>query len=137
MKEIPKNPYPPPIFPAFFRVDRIEKITLTKEHYDNDLYDKYNTGNMRNYLQFMYAGKLLIIKVKCRTDLVDVFMDRLPNHWLIEDQGQYQILGAKVFGSGFIKWALSMGKSIEILEPVELRAQIIKEVKCLSDLYKI
>lgn len=110
---------------------------MTKEHYDDDLYVKYNAGDMRNCLQFMYAGKLLIIKVRCKTDLVDVFKDRLPNHWIIEDKGKYQILGAKVFGKGFIKWALSMGRGIEILEPVELRAQIINEIKCLNDLYKI
>lgn len=85
----------------------------------------------------MYAGKLLIIEVKCRNDLVDVFKDRLPNHWLIEDQGEYQILGAKVFGKGFIRWALSQGEAIEILKPVELREKVIDEIKKVNNIYDI
>lgn len=53
-------------YPAFFRIDRIRKIKSMNEKYDEKLYQQYNTGSMRNCLQFMYAGKLLTVKIRCK-----------------------------------------------------------------------
>lgn len=50
-------------YPAFFRIDRIKDIKDLNEKYDEKLYQQYNTGSMRNCLQFMYAGKLLTVKI--------------------------------------------------------------------------
>lgn len=122
-------------YPAFFRVDRIESFNMTDEHYSEQLYDKYNAAKMRNCLQFMYAGELLQVKVRCKNLAVEAFKDRLPNHWLIADEGEWKVYGAKVFGEGFIKWALSQGSSIAILEPVKIRDKLVKEIKCLKKLY--
>lgn len=53
-------------YPAFFRVDRIESFNVTDEQYSEELYKIYNAGKMRNCLQFMYAGELLNVKVRCK-----------------------------------------------------------------------
>lgn len=53
-------------YPAFFRIDRTRKIKSMNEKYDEKLYQQYNTGSMRNCLQFMYAGKLLTVKIRCK-----------------------------------------------------------------------
>ena len=50
-------------------------------------------------------------------------------------EGEYKIYKAKVFGEGFIKWVLSQGSNIEILEPIEVRNKLIKQIKDLNDLY--
>lgn len=122
-------------YPAFFRVDRIESFKMTDEHYSEQLYEKYNAAKMRNCLQFMYAGELLQVKVRCKNLAVEAFKDRLPNHWFIADEGEWKVYGAKVFGEGFIRWALSQGSSIEILEPVKIRDKLVKEIKSLKELY--
>ena len=84
----------------------------------------------------MYTGELLNIKVRCKNQSVEAFKDRLPNNWLIKDEGEFKIYGAKVFGDGFIKWVLSQGTNIEVLEPLILREKILKEVNQINDLYK-
>lgn len=112
-------------YPAFFRIDRISHFSITNEIYDVALYTKYNTGYMRNCLQFMYAGELLSVKIKCKNSVVETLKDRLPNYWLNEDCTDYKIFTIKVFGNGFIRWALSQGDNIEILEPVELRKKYL------------
>ena len=122
-------------YPAFFRVDRIESFKMTNERYSEQLYDKYNAAKMRNCLQFMYAGELLQVKVRCKNLAVEAFKDRLPNHWLIADEGEWKVYGAKVFGEGFIKWVLSQGSSIEVLEPLKLRERIIQEINLIKRLY--
>lgn len=123
-------------YPAFFRIDRISHFSVTDETYDTALYTKYNTGYMRNCLQFMYAGELLTVKIRCKNSVVETLRDRLPNNWLIKEESDYKIFSVKVFGNGFIRWALSQGDSIEILEPIELRQQIFDEVSKLLKLYK-
>ena len=123
-------------YPAFFRVDRIERFKMTDEHYSERLYEKYNAAKMRNCLQFMYAGELLQIKVKCKNKAVEAFKDRLPNHWLIADEGEWKVYGAKVFGEGFIRWALSQINYVEILEPLSLRLEFLKALNKIVVLHK-
>lgn len=124
-------------YPAFFRVDRIKNVKNLNEKYDAKFYQQYNTGNMRNYLQFMYTGKLLTVKIRCKNCAVEAMRDRLPNNWLVKDEGEYKIYKVKVFGEGFIKWVLSQGSNIEILEPIEIRDKLIEKVKDLGILYMI
>lgn len=123
-------------YPAFFRIDRIIDIKNTNKKYEENIYKKYNTGSMKNCLQFMYAGKLLNAKIRCKNDAVEAMQDRMPNNWLIKDEGEYKIYKVKVFGEGFIRWALSQGDSIEILEPITIREKLKKHIECLNILYK-
>lgn len=123
-------------YPAFFRVDRIESFNVTDEQYSEELYKIYNAGKMRNCLQFMYAGELLNVKVRCKKQAEEAFKDRLPNNWLIKDEGEYKVYGARVFGEGFVKWALSQGSNMEILEPRQFRERVKSEIKKIYDLYK-
>ncbi len=122
-------------YPAFFRVDRIESFNVTDEQYSEELYKIYNAGKMRNCLQFMYAGELLNVKVRCKKQAEEAFKDRLPNHWLIKDEGEYKVYGARVFGEGFVKWALSQGGNMEILEPQQLRERMKDELEKMYGLY--
>ncbi len=124
-------------YPAFFRIDRIKNILVMHKTYSKAIYQSYNAAGMKNCLQFMYAGELLIVKVKCKNFAVEAFKDRLTNNWLIEDNGDYKIFGAKIFGEGFIRWALSQGNAIEILEPEHLRRCMIEEIKKLNKIYRI
>ena len=123
-------------YPAFFRVDRIESFNITDEQYSEDLYKTYNAEKMRNCLQFMYAGELLNVKVRCNKQAEEAFKDRLPNHWLIKDEGEYKVYGARVFGEGFVKWALSQGCNMEILEPQHIRERLKIEIEKIYWLYK-
>lgn len=123
-------------YPAFFRVDRIKSFMVTNEHYSETLYEQYNAGEMRNCIQFMYAGELMNVKVRCKNQAVEAFKDRLANNWLIKDEGEYKVYGARVFGEGFVRWALLQGNNIEILEPKSLREKFLKEISNILALYK-
>lgn len=124
-------------YPAFFRVDRIKTIFFTDKKATDRLIGKYDTGKMRNYLHFMYAGELLTVKVKCRNSVVTTFQNIVPEHWLIEEGDDFKIFGAKTFDKGFIRWILSQGAAVEILEPVKLRQTLINKIQKLNELYGI
>ena len=75
------------------------------------------------------------VKVRCKKQAEESFKDRLPNHWLIKDEGEYKVYGARVFGEGFVKWALSQGGNMEILEPQQLRERMKDELEKMYGLY--
>lgn len=124
-------------YPAFFRVDRIKNFSVMNKKITDNLIKKYDTGKMRNYLKLMYAGELLTIKIKCHNSAVTTFQNTVPNHWLIQNEDNFKIFGATIFDKGFIRWALSQGTAIEILEPLQLRQTLINEIKKLNELYNI
>lgn len=123
-------------FPAFFRVDRIECFNVFDEIYSKSLYEKYNVGDMKKCIQFMYAGNLMEVKLKCRNSILEPVLDRLPNSEIIDTDDEFKIIRCKIFGEGFIKWALSQGNQLEVLEPIELRKKLYEASLEIVDLYK-
>ena len=123
-------------YPAFFRLDRIESFVLTADRYSQKLLEQYNVGTMKQCVQFMYAGNLLDIKLKCLASALEAILDRLPNAKLIERSGISVIITAKAFENGFIRWVLSQGKAVEVLEPLDFREKIKNEVIDILTIYQ-
>lgn len=123
-------------FPAFFRIDRVDSFKLLEESYSRALFEKYNVGKMKNSIQFMYAGELVQVKLKCKKTSLEAVLDRLPNAEIIKEEKEIFLLKAEVFGQGLVKWILTQGENVELLEPVCLRQKIIDEALKIIDLYK-
>lgn len=66
---------------------------------------------------------------------VEAILDRLPNAKVIEKEEMYSIVTAKIFGDGFIRWILSQGNAVEVLEPIELRNSIREEAIEILNMY--
>ena len=123
-------------YPAFFRLNRIESFVLTVDRYSLKLFEEYNMGIMKQCVQFMYAGNLLNIKLKCLASAVEAILDRLPNAKVIERSGNSVIITAKAFENGFIRWVLSQGKAVEVLEPLDFREKVKNEVIDILNIYQ-
>lgn len=127
-----EKPYP---YPAFFRLDRIVCAEVTDEHYNPKLYEDYNIGRMKKCIQFMYAGKLMTVKIACQPEVVEPVQDRLPNSHIVGKDGERTILSTRVFGEGFLRWAMQYGNAIEVLEPKALRIKIAETAKSVAVMY--
>ena len=123
-------------FPAFFRIDRIVSFKLLDEKYSRAILEKYNVGKMKNSIQFMYAGQLMKVKLRCQKAVIEVVLDKLPNSEIIDMSKDFIILESEVFGQGLVKWILSQGNSVEVLEPMELKQKILEQALKILDLYK-
>lgn len=123
-------------YPAFFRLDRIEEVGITDEHYSPKLYSDYNMGRMKNCIQFMYAGELLNVKLACTPEVVEPVRDRLPNSRIAGKDGERTIITARVFGEGFLHWAMQYGGAIEVLEPESLREKMEQTAESVWKLYR-
>lgn len=124
-------------YPTVFRLDRITKCKAVGVNFNVSYANRFEEGVFRKRVQFMYAGELLHLKLKYTGKSVDAILDRLPTAEIIgEDSGGW-LIKANVYGKGILMWLLSQGDLVEVLEPPELREQMIGLVAKLNEVYGI
>lgn len=102
-------------FPTIYRLDRIQKLTVLDEQYQLPYNNRFEEGEFRKRIQFMYGGKLQKIKFKYTGLDVDAVLDRLPTAQIIdEEEGAYTIQ-AEVFGKGIEMWIRSQGENVSLI----------------------
>lgn len=103
-------------FPTIYRIDRIQRLRLSEEKFHIPYSSRFEEGEFRKRIQFMYGGKLQRIKFKYYGNDVDAILDKLPTAKILaEDNGAYTI-AAEVFGKGIDMWLRSQGDMVEVLE---------------------
>ena len=103
---------PNDIFPTIYRIDRIENVIFTNEKFSIPYSSRFEEGEFRKRIQFMYGGKLQKVKFTYSGYDIDAVLDRLPTAKILsEDNGVYTIT-AEVFGKGIDMWLRSQGDKI-------------------------
>lgn len=102
-------------FPTIYRIDRIKKLKVLEERFQIPYSSRFEEGEFRKRIQFMYGGKLQKVKFRYSGQDIDAVLDRLPTaHILDEHDGTY-IVEAEVFGRGIDMWLRSQGDLIELI----------------------
>lgn len=103
-------------FPTIYRIDRIQELSVLKEHYHIPYRDRFEEGEFRKRVQFMYGGKLRKVKFEYTGFSVEAVLDRLPTAQILsEDNGKY-VIAAEVFGDGIDMWLRSQGDLIKVVK---------------------
>ena len=81
-------------FPTIYRLDRIKKLKLLDEKFHIPYSSRFEEGEFRKRIQFMYGGKLQKVKFEYSGTDVDAVLDRLPTariikgrRWKVCDRG--------------------------------------------------
>lgn len=102
-------------FPTIYRIDRIEKVEVMDEHFTVPYAERFEEGEFRKRVQFMYGGKLRTVKFKYKGISIESVLDRLPSAEIIESgEGEWTVK-AEVFGNGIDMWMRSQGECIEVV----------------------
>lgn len=102
-------------FPTVFRVDRIGRFQGSGAKFKVPYKDRFNDGEFRKRVQFMYSGELRRVKFKFSGDSIDAVLDRLPTAEILsENQGIY-VVSVEVYGNGVDMWIRSQGEKVEVL----------------------
>ena len=102
--------------PTIYRVDRIARFTVTKDRFAIPYRDRFQEGEMRKRIQFMYGGKLQRIKFKYTGPNIEAVLDRLPTARVVEQLPEGgQVVEAEVFGTGIDMWVRSQGEWVEVI----------------------
>lgn len=103
-------------FPTIYRIDRIKSLKVLDERFYIPYSNRFEEGEFRKRIQFMYGGKLRKVTFRYTGTDIDAILDRLPTAKILdEDNGTY-IVSAEVFGSGIDMWLRSQGSYIELIQ---------------------
>lgn len=106
--------------PTIYRIDRIDHYKILDENFYVPYKNKFEEGQFRRRVQFMYGGKLKRIKFEYSGDSIEAVLDRLPTAEILSnDNGKY-VVQAEVFGSGIDMWLRSQGDAVFLLESEEI-----------------
>ena len=111
-------------YPAIFRIDRIKNYKRLDEKFKVSYANRFEEGEFRKRVQFMYAGKLQKVVLKFYGENPEPILDRLPTARVIEQYDNECTIEAEVFGKGVIMWLLSQGSKVEVLRPESMREEM-------------
>ena len=103
-------------FPTIYRLDRIKKLKLLDEKFHISYSSRFEEGEFRKRIQFMYGGKLQKVKFEYSGTDVDAVLDRLPTARIIREEDGRYVIEAEVFGKGIEMWLRSQGDTVTLLE---------------------
>lgn len=111
-------------YPAIFRIDRIKSYRKVGEKFKIPYASRFEEGELRKRIQFMYAGELIRLQFRYTGDSVEAVLDRLPTAKVISEDEEGSVIEAEVFGKGILMWLLSQGTMVEVLKPDSLRQEM-------------
>ena len=122
-------------YPAIFRLDRIKSYKKIGEKFKIPYASRFEEGEFRKRVQFMYAGKLMNIQVKYYGVNPEPILDRLPTAKIIKQDKEETLIEAEVYGKGIVMWLLSQGSNIEVIKPDSLRQEMKQKLLEMLDRY--
>lgn len=112
-KALFKNP--DDLFPTIYRIDRIRSFEVLEKHFHIPYKDRFEEGEFRKRVQFMYGGRLQKIKFRYSGPSVEAVLDRLPTAQVLDRDEDGWTVTAEVFGKGIDMWIRSQGPFVTIL----------------------
>ena len=123
-------------YPAIFRIDRIKNYKHLNEKFRISYSNRFEEGEFRKRIQFMYAGKLEKVQLKFFGENPEPILDRLPTARVVEQYDNECTIEAEVYGKGIIMWILSQGSKVEVLKPESMREEMKNALLDMIKLYK-
>lgn len=102
-------------FPTIYRIDRIQSLKVLDETFHIPYKDRFEEGEFRKRIQFMYGGKLRKVKFEYTGYAVEAVLDRLPTAKILSEEDGKYVISAEVFGDGIDMWLRSQGDRIKII----------------------
>lgn len=106
---------PDDLFPTIYRIDRIKEMKITDDRFYVPYADKFEEGEFRKRVQFMYGGKLQKINFTYTGESIEAVLDRLPTAQVLDEQDGVYTVEAEVFGKGIDMWLRSQGDNVHVL----------------------
>ena len=106
--------------PLVFRVDRMSNIKYRDERFYIPYKDRFEDGEFRKRIQFMYSGKLKKFTFEFSGPSLEAVLDRLPTAKVIKIQDKIYTITAECYGDGIKMWLNSQGDNVKIIDEREI-----------------
>lgn len=109
--DLPKHP-----FPTIYRIDRIAEYEVLDEHFRVPYADRFEEGEFRKRIQFMFGGELRRIKFLYKGLSIEAVLDRFPTAEIESNDESGYVIKAEVYGDGVDIWLRGQGDLVKVLE---------------------
>ena len=109
--DVPKRP-----FPTIYRLDRIAEYEILDEHFHVPYADRFEEGEFRKRIQFMFGGELRTIKFLYKGLSIEAILDRFPTAKILQHDDNGWLVKAEVYGDGVDIWLRGQGDLIEVVD---------------------
>lgn len=103
---------PDDTYPTVYRIDRITNISVLSEKFNIPYGERFEEGEFRKRVQFMYGGRLRKVRFKYRGDSIEAVLDRLPTAEKMKEESDGVWFQAEIFGNGIEMWLKSQGDRV-------------------------
>ena len=107
---------PDDLFPTIYRIDRIKSFTVLDEHFSVPYRSRFEEGEFRKRVQFMYGGELQRIRFRYTGSSLEAVLDRLPTARVLSEDTEGWTVEAEVFGKGIEMWLRQQGESVTVID---------------------
>ena len=104
---------PDDLYPTIYRIDRIRSVKVLNEHFRVPYAKRFEEGEFRKRVQFMYGGRLEHIRFRYTGPSLEAVLDRLPTAQVLSQDETGWLISAEVFGKGIDMWLRSQGELVE------------------------
>lgn len=102
------------LYPTIYRIDRIKGYRVLDEHFSVPYKDRFQEGEFRKRVQFMYGGELRTVRFQYSGLSIEAVLDRLPTAKVLEEKDGVYTVEAEVFGDGIDMWLKSQGNNVQM-----------------------
>lgn len=122
-------------YPAVLRIDRISKCICTDETFRIEYKDRFEEGEFRKRIQFMYPGKLERVKFLFTGTTAEPVLDRLPTAKVLSKTDKGYLIEAESYGKGLLMWLLSQGDKVEVVHPESFKSEMRHTLEKMLEKY--
>lgn len=107
---------PEDMSPTIYRIDRIKSFKVLDEHFHVPYRDRFEEGEFRKRVQFMYGGKLQRLRFRYTGSSLEAVLDRLPTARVLSEDADGWTVEAEVFGDGIEMWLRQQGEDVTLVD---------------------
>ena len=122
-----------------YRLDRMINVQTHKSAFSwSKEQAKVDLENFTKYTFSMHGGEHQKVKMRFHNKLVSMVLDRFGHDTVLLKDGalHFTIEQPIAISSQFFAWMFSLGEQAEIISPVEVRNQMLEEMKKYLSLYE-
>ena len=101
-------------YPAVFRIDRMTNTKPTGTHFEIPYRSRFNDGEFRKRIQFMYSGELKTVTFEY-SGVLEAILDKLPTAKILNNENGVYTISAESYGNGIYMWLNAQGEKVKIL----------------------
>lgn len=121
--------------PAFYRLDRIRSFKIINSKYPANVKEEYLNKDIHSNRYSMLAGEEISVLVRVECSMRKVISDLFPEYKEVDSNKYETVFEISTYKQGFISWLLGQGNKVEVVEPVELRQELLIKIREIQKIY--